>query len=150
MIKFLLLCSGLLLFACTPAPRYGSGNNTRGKSIYSTNSRKKVDTGLKLNIKYNWVASFYADDFHGKQTANGENFDMNALTCAHKTLPFNTILRVTNPDNNQQVTVRVNDRGPFIAGRDLDLSLGAAKKIGLLTEGVKALKVEILDLPVVD
>jgi len=91
------------------------------------------------------VSSFYGSKFHGRQTSNGEIFDMYKMTCAHKTLPFNTTLKVTNEDNGKFVIVRVNDRGPFIDGRDLDLSYAAAKKIGLIAEGVKKVKVEILN-----
>ncbi|MBN1327762.1 MAG: septal ring lytic transglycosylase RlpA family protein [Candidatus Cloacimonetes bacterium] len=91
------------------------------------------------------VCSYYGSDFHGKQTSNGEIFDMYKLTCAHKTLPFNTILKVTNEDNGQSVTVRVNDRGPFIYGRDLDLSYEAARQVGLIADGVKKMKIQILE-----
>jgi rare lipoprotein A len=88
------------------------------------------------------VASWYGQKFNGRQTASGEKFDMYAMTCAHKTLQFGTKLRVTNPDNNKSVIVIVNDRGPFIRGRDLDLSYGAAKKIGILKKGVGRVKIE--------
>ena len=88
------------------------------------------------------VASWYGQKFNGKLTASGERFDMYAMTCAHKTLKFGTKLRVTNPDNNKSVIVIVNDRGPFIRGRDLDLSYGAAKKIGIVKQGVGRVKIE--------
>ena len=91
------------------------------------------------------MTSFYGTKFHGKPTSSGEVFDMNKLTCAHKSLPFNTILKVTNEDNGKSVVVRVNDRGPFIEGRDLDLSYAAAREIGLIGVGVKQLKIEILE-----
>lgn len=81
------------------------------------------------------VASWYGPGFHGKPTASGELYDMYALTCAHKTLPFGTRLRVTNPDNGRSAEVVVNDRGPFVDGRDIDLSYAAAKKIGLVADG---------------
>jgi len=88
------------------------------------------------------VASWYGKKFNGKRTASGERFDMYAMTCAHKTLPFGTKLRVTNPDNNKSVVVTVNDRGPFIPGRQLDLSYGAAKQIGIVKQGVERVKIE--------
>ena len=72
--------------------------------------------------KNNVTASYYAEDFHGKKTSNGEYFNMNDLTCAHKSLPFNTILKVTNLANGKSVNVRVNDRGPFVVSREIDLS----------------------------
>jgi len=88
------------------------------------------------------VASWYGKKFNGKLTASGKRFDMYAMTCAHKTLKFGTKLLVTNPDNNKSVIVTVNDRGPFIRGRDLDLSYGAAKKIGIVKKGVGKVKIE--------
>jgi rare lipoprotein A len=90
------------------------------------------------------VASWYGKKFNGKLTASGKRFDMYAMTCAHKTLKFGTKLRVTNPDTNKSVIVIVNDRGPFIRGRDLDLSYAAAKKIGIVKKGVGRVKVEHL------
>lgn len=90
------------------------------------------------------TASWYGKDFHGRPTSSGEKYDMNKLTCAHKTLKFGTRLRVTNPDNDKSVDVTVNDRGPFIWGRDLDLSFGAAKEIGFAEKGVGEVKVEYL------
>lgn len=80
-------------------------------------------------------ASYYGKRFHGRRTANGERFDMNAMTAAHKTLPFGTMVAVTNPRNGKSVTVRINDRGPFIRGRTIDLSRAAAQRIGLVARG---------------
>lgn len=77
------------------------------------------------------VASWYGPNFHGRTTANGETFDQWAMTAAHKTLPFGTVLRVTNPSNGRSVEVRINDRGPFIAGRSIDLSRAAAEALGI-------------------
>src|SRR5574344_566474 len=76
--------------------------------------------------KNNLVASYYAKDFHRKKTSNGEYFNMNSFTCAHKSLPFNTIIKVTNISNGKSVNVRVNDRGPFVLNREIDLSKAAA------------------------
>ena len=80
------------------------------------------------------VSSFYAEDFHGKLTANGEVYDMYGLTAAHKTLPLNTIVRVTNLENNKSLILRINDRGPYVKGRILDCSYGAAKKLEFVNE----------------
>ena len=90
------------------------------------------------------LASFYAMRFHGRTTANGDKFDQNALTCAHKTLPFNTILKVTNPNNLKSVIVRVNDRGPFKHNRKLDLSFAAAKEIDMVAAGVMKVWIQIM------
>lgn len=93
------------------------------------------------------VASYYGREFHGRRTASGEIFDMFALTCAHRKLPFGTRIRVTNLDNGKSVIVRVNDRGPFVAGRILDLSYAAAKRIGMVATGTARVKIEILRKP---
>lgn len=90
------------------------------------------------------TSSWYGPKFHGRPTSSGERYDMNGLTAAHKTMKFGTKLRVTNPDNNKSVVVVVNDRGPFVRGRDLDLSYGAAKAIGLTDKGVGRVKIEHL------
>lgn len=91
-------------------------------------------------------ASWYGPRFHGKLTANGEIYDQMALTAAHKSFRFGTLLRVTNPKNNKSVIVRINDRGPYIPGRHLDLSKGAAMQLGILEKGVANLKVEQISL----
>jgi len=91
-------------------------------------------------------ATYYAKRFNGRKTASGERFNSSALTCAHRTLPFNTLLKVTNPDNGNSVVVRVNDRGPFTRGIDLDISYAAAKEIGLIKHGVKKYQVTILGI----
>jgi rare lipoprotein A len=88
------------------------------------------------------VASWYGPDFHGRPTSSGELFNMYALTCAHKEYPFGTKLRIVNPQNNKEVECIVNDRGPFIAGRDLDLSYAAARKIDLVRPGTGTVVIE--------
>ncbi|MEQ1673403.1 MAG: septal ring lytic transglycosylase RlpA family protein [Hyphomicrobium sp.] len=90
------------------------------------------------------VASWYGGNFHGRKTANGETYNMNAWTAAHKTLPFGTRVRVTNTRNGDYVDVRINDRGPFIAGRVIDLSRAAAADIGVTASGVAPVKLTIL------
>lgn len=90
-------------------------------------SGEKAETGLKIRGE----ASYYGPGFHGKQTASGEIFDQDDYTCAHKSLPFGTKLKVVRVDNGSSVVVRVNDRGPYVDGRILDLSVAAGKQIGL-------------------
>lgn len=90
------------------------------------------------------TASWYGQDFHGRPTSSGERYDMYGFTAAHKTMKFGTKLRVTNPDTDKSVEVIVNDRGPFIWGRDLDLSYGAAREIGFAEKGVGKVMVEYL------
>jgi rare lipoprotein A len=90
------------------------------------------------------VCSYYGEKFHGRKTANGEIFDMYAYTAAHKTLPFGTILEVENLSNNKKVVVRINDRGPFVRDRILDLSYASAIKIDMIKEGTAKFKAKIL------
>ncbi len=90
------------------------------------------------------VASYYGRRFHGRRTANGERFNMRALTAAHKTLPFGSRVRVTNTRNGRSVIVRINDRGPFIAGRHIDLSRRAAEEIGMIRSGHASVQLELL------
>jgi rare lipoprotein A len=89
-------------------------------------------------------ASFYARMHHGQRTANGETHDQNALVAAHRSLPFGTHVRVTNLNNGKQVTVRINDRGPFRRGRIIDLSRAAAKQLDMLERGVVTVRIETL------
>ena len=90
------------------------------------------------------MASWYGGKFHGRKTANGETYNMNAMTAAHKTLPYGTKVRVTNTRSGGSVVVRINDRGPFIAGRVIDLSRAAASQIGVTSSGVAPVKLAIL------
>jgi len=89
-------------------------------------------------------ASFYSDQLHGHKTASGETFNRTKLTAAHPSLPFGTWVRVTNLRNGKDVIVRINDRGPFVKGRIIDLSRGAAKEIGLIQAGTARVKLEAL------
>jgi rare lipoprotein A len=108
--------------------------------------RSEPETGeyAVRNVLNGW-ASWYGPGFDGNLTANGERFNQNALTAAHKHLPFGTRLRVTNMDTGRSVIVRVNDRGPYAGDRILDLSAGAAEKIGLDVSGVAPIKAEVLE-----
>ena len=89
-------------------------------------------------------ASYYGDPYHGRATANGETFDKNKMTAAHRTLPFNTWVRVENQLNGRKVDVRINDRGPFVGGRLIDLSEGAAREIDMIRSGVAPVRLEII------
>lgn len=91
------------------------------------------------------VASWYGPGFHGKKTANGERYNQNALTAAHKLLPFNTDIRVTNLDNGRSVIVRINDRGPFVDNRIIDLSRKAAATIGMIGPGTARVRLEAVN-----
>lgn len=90
------------------------------------------------------IASWYGPKYHGRQTASGETFDQMAMTAAHKKLKFNTKVKVTDKTTGKNVVVRINDRGPFVAGRIIDLSKGAAEKLGIIQKGLADVKVEVL------
>lgn len=107
-------------------------------TVASNTVRKFSQTGM---------ASWYGRQFHGRKTASGETFDMNALTAAHRSLPLNCYIRVTNKSNGKSVIVKVNDRGPFHGNRVLDLSYGAAKQLGITNAGVGKVSIERVDGP---
>ncbi len=93
------------------------------------------------------IASWYGERFHGRKTASGEPFDMKALTAAHPTLPFGTIVRVTNTRNRRTVDVRINDRGPYAKGRIIDLSYAAAKQLEMIDAGAVEVRLEVRSVP---
>jgi rare lipoprotein A len=93
---------------------------------------------------FSGVASWYGPRFHGRLTANGEIYNQNALTAAHRSLPFGTIVRVTNLTNNVQTIVRINDRGPYVGDRLIDLSHAAARAVNMVGAGVAKVKLDIL------
>ncbi len=134
----------ILYFGCATAPRYRKGTSEREIS----GPEKKVTgrVGRETPGKYYQVgmASYYANKFHGRKTASGEIFNMNALTAAHPALPFNTVVKVTNLKTGRSVEVRINDRGPFSKKRIIDLSRAAAKEIGLIESGVGKVGLQII------
>lgn len=104
----------------------------------------KGEAGLDVGIKDRGIASWYGEQFHGKQAANGELFDMQALTAAHRTLPLGSMVRVVNLMNGKHVRVRINDRGPYVNGRILDLSQAAAVKLGMVQNGLSVIQLEVI------
>ena len=139
----------LFFLSCSNSPRYLKSNNATSKqSLKKTNKKNKRGKNRKTTkhrkiIK--GISSFYAEDFHGKLTANGEVYDMYGLTAAHKTLPLNTVCRVTNLENDKSLILRINDRGPYIKGRILDCSYGAAKKLDFINKGITKVKIEVIE-----
>jgi rare lipoprotein A len=99
---------------------------------------------MTAGLEQRGVASWYGLPFHGRTTANGETYDMNGMTAAHRTLPFGTVLHVTSLDNGRTVTVRVNDRGPYVSGRLVDLSRGAAERLGMLETGIANVSIKVV------
>jgi rare lipoprotein A len=112
----------------------GGGRRSRGPEAVSR--RDRVQEG---------VASWYGKDFHGKATASGEIYDMNGLSAAHRTLPLGTRVRVKNLENGREADLRINDRGPFVRGRILDCSYGAAKELGYAGQGLARVRIEVLE-----
>jgi len=138
----------IVLSGCAPAPVYRGG--PARETVASSPKKQPVQKNDVQPTEWpltttTGIASYYGKEFHGRKTANGETFDMNAMTAAHRTFPFGTMVRVTNLANDKSVTVRINDRGPFIKGRIIDLSYGAAKEIDLLSVG--QVKLEVLKYP---
>jgi rare lipoprotein A len=115
-----------------------NGNHTKTKELSST---QPLPNGDKVMVAVG-KASFYANGFRGNKTANGEQFDKKDFTAAHRSLPFGTIVRVTNLNNGKMVFVKINDRGPFIKNRIIDLSKAAAKQLGLVDSGIGKVKIE--------
>ena len=111
---------------------------------YKVNGKRYRPSVVEVGEEFDGVASWYGPDFNGKKTSNGETYDMYAFTAAHKTLPMNTVVRVTHLDNLRQVTVRVNDRGPFVKNRIIDLSKAAARAIEMTDLGTAPVRIEIL------
>ena len=166
--KKIFLCCLFLLLACQDIQYSQRSRYTRNyKNIKSSPSVKsygvsgkytgyyKVGKPYEINgIRYYpqeyeyykeiGLASWYGDDFHNKKTANGETFNMNEMTAAHKTLPLPSIVRVTNLENGRSVVVRVNDRGPFVDNRIIDLSKKAADALGFKHRGLITVRVELL------
>ena len=127
-----------------------SNTSSKGKSVArttTTTTKGSSSSGTKVGAVSKGQASYYADKFHGKATASGEKYDKKKLTAAHRTLPFGTVVRVTNKKNNKSVDVRINDRGPFSSGRIIDLSRAAAEKIAMVNDGVANVEVKIISLP---
>ncbi|HTY11055.1 MAG TPA: septal ring lytic transglycosylase RlpA family protein [Bacteroidota bacterium] len=123
---------------CASSPRF-----TRDRSAGSS-SHAAGDDAKSLKTMTG-IASYYADDFNGKKTANGETYDMYKMTAAHRSLPFNTKVRVTNLDNKRSIIVRINDRGPFKLERIIDLSLAAATQLGMKGTGTANVKLEVVE-----
>ena len=123
-VWMLLLACGFAVSACTVLP--------------------KGRADLDVSMKERGIASWYGEDFHGWMTANGEIYDMEAFTAAHRTLPLGTAILVTNVENGKQVRVRINDRGPYLYGRVLDLSLAGARALDMVDSGVAAVQIEVV------
>lgn len=151
----------IFFFSCASTPKFTSKDspvvakkNVEKPQKRYTKKTKEENIPEQPDVYYNLsesletdvgFASYYADDFDGKQTANGEIFNMYELTAAHKSFPFNTLIRVTNLSNNKTTIVRINDRGPFVDNRVIDLSLGAALQLDMVDAGVQEVQLDIIE-----
>jgi len=126
----------VLLVGCSSSTRYS-------KSIGENEKKTDIREFVILETETG-TASYYADEFNGRKTASGEFYDINDLTAAHPSYPFNTMVKVTNLKNGKTVEVRINDRMPQFKSRIIDLSLAAAKKIDMINSGIQEVKVEVL------
>src|SRR5882757_8715853 len=148
-----LVALALVLAACSSA-RHGPGTagasrDTRSSGLYKIGNPYQIEGAWYYpaedwNYNETGIASWYGEAFHGKDTANGETFDLNAITAAHRTLPMPTIVEVTNLDNGRSLQVRVNDRGPYARGRIIDLSRRSAQLLGFEGQGTAKVRVRIL------
>ena len=108
--------------------------------LFGCASPRSPISSLPRKHRLSGIASWYGHPFHGRRTASGERYNMNAMTAAHRSLPFGTRVRVERVDNDRQVEVRINDRGPFVKGRVIDLSREAARQLGILGVGVVSVR----------
>lgn len=138
-----LLTAAIALLVVGCASTASTGKQTKAGSSKGSASKGSAQKGATER----GIASWYGEPYHGRRTANGEVYDMNGISAAHKTLPFETRVRVDNLDNGQSMVVRINDRGPFIKGRIIDLSLGAARQIDMVNAGVAKVKLTIVETP---
>ena len=145
--KVLLVYSGFIVVALiTAAIVSGCASSPRFTRERSGGSNTHSASGDSKSLKtMEGIASYYADDFNGKKTANGETYDMYKMTAAHRSLPFNTKVKVTNLDNKRSIVVRINDRGPFKLERIIDLSMAAATQLGMKGAGTANVKLEVIE-----
>lgn len=137
--------SGISRTGTQPKKYYGAASPSLARRADSAErvSKKPAQSGRRAHI-LTGIASWYGRKFHGRRTASGEVYNMHARTAAHRSLPFGTLVRVTNLQNGRQSIVRINDRGPFVAGREIDLSYGTASDLGMVGTGLAKVRMEIL------
>jgi rare lipoprotein A len=144
MVLIVVLFSSCSTSKHLPLPEYPSPTDST-----ETEESAELDGSLPLTDQESALASWYGSEFHGKPTASGQRYDMYALTCAHRELPFGVHVRVTNPQNGKSVVVTVNDRGPLKSSREFDLSYEAARRIGMVSHGITRIRYQVLEDEVV-
>jgi rare lipoprotein A len=112
-----------------------------------TQTASAASSSAKANFRQVGTASWYGPGFNGRKTASGERFDQNKLTAAHRSLPLDTVVKVTNLDNGKAVKVSINDRGPYVGKRVIDLSHAAARKLDMTDDGTARVRIEVAELP---
>ena len=144
-LAILLACSVMISCGGKRPPTTPEGGKVKASQRPYTVLGKRYEP-LKSHVGFTQegVASWYGKDFHGKKTSNGEIYDMHAMTAAHKTLPLGVFVKVRNKENGQETVVRVNDRGPFVKNRIIDLSYSAAKKLDVDMKGTAPVRIEAL------
>lgn len=133
------------IFTRGEPPTAPEGSSTEIEPVSSDTSEKTELSGNEGEKIEDGEASWYGPNFHGKLTANGETYDMDGMTAAHRTLPFDTVVRVENVDNGKTVDVRINDRGPFAKDRIIDLSRRAAKEIDMIDSGTAEVELYLIE-----
>jgi len=161
-----LVAAALFMAGCSSKEPYKPTTPAQINKIYKPNPSSKIRNSKAMhratlrpytvfNVRYypkiasmgeesTGIASWYGPNFHAKKTSNGETYNMYAMTAAHKTLPMNTMLRVDNLENGKSIVVRINDRGPFVAGRIIDLSNTAAHKIDMVKKGTAKVRIKVI------
>ncbi len=135
-------CSYTLFVSCCAA---GNEELKASQRPYIINRKKYYPIPSAKGFRQKGIASWYGSGFHGRKTSNGEIYNMHTNTAAHKTLPMDTMILVKNLENNRELVVRINDRGPFVYGRIIDLSYSAAKKLGILKKGTARVLITALE-----
>jgi rare lipoprotein A len=150
-VLYLIISFSIIFSACSSATRYAtresgessSGNYTEKKSKLPADENIEQDNIHPLATEVG-IASYYADKYNGRQTASGEIYNMYGISAAHPSYPMGTIVRVTNLSNNTSLILKINDRMPDFKGRVIDLSLGAARKLGMIQSGIAKVKIDVI------
>jgi rare lipoprotein A (peptidoglycan hydrolase) len=147
---------GLGMLVLTPSVNPTSSVGKMSSPLQTSTSQSSTAPASQNNMKstqpkplavWECTTSWYGEDFDGQPTANGEIYDMYAATAAHQTLPLGSIVRVVNPRNHRSQIVRINDRGPYVGGRELDVSYGVARRLGFDQRGLAKVRLELLEVP---
>lgn len=143
-VGFSIAIFAILFAGCASAPPQGYYTKQGTQRAYQIDGKWYQPVDSANGYEEEGIASWYGKDFHGKKTSNGETYDMHAMTAAHKTLPIGTYVKVSRLDNGKETIVRINDRGPFVKTRIIDLSYKAASELGIADSGTAKVKIAAL------